>query len=459
MTGRTSLNLRLSLAAALSIIVALTLSGYFLLYLFERHVTRRVDQELLVYVKQLAATLEINAQDRPLLAVPLADARFERPLSGLYWQIEDANLVVLRSRSLWDQTLALPKLDPTVHRPKSYEITGPDGEQLVARTQTIFLQSPTGDRAFRLAAALNTKEIRAAKAAFTDDLLWALGLLGLTLLIASGAQIFFGLRPLGQIRQRINDVRTGAATRLEGAFPKEVQSLVTEVNALMAANDQAVARARDSAADLAHGLKTPLAVMQAEGRRLAEKNETEAADEISEQVEQMRLRVERHLAAVRMKGQSTGAVGRTNLQDAFEKIINAMRTQPGGDALKWDMETDNEMTVAMDSQDFFEVFGNILDNARKWAAGRVGIRAEQTDDATIIEICDDGPGVPEEKISDILRRGRRLDEQKTGAGLGLAIAMKVLDAYGADILLNRNIPTGLKISVSIPVAYVSTAKT
>jgi len=449
MSPRSSLNFRLSLAAVLLITAALTLSGFFLLFLFERHVTRRVDQELIVYIKQLAAALEVNEDTGPIVTVRLADPRFERPLSGLYWQIEDDKSVVLRSRSLWDQKLALPKLDPAVHTPQSYKIEGPDHEPLVVRAQTIFLEQPTGDQEFRLTAALNKREVTAARTAFTWDLLRALGLLGAALLAASGLQIFFGLRPLNEIRQRINDIRTGAATRLEGAYPREVQSLVGEVNALMVANDQAVARARDSAADLAHGLKTPLAVLQAEGRRLAGCNETESAKEIETQVEQMRQRVERHLAVVRLRGQSPGSVGRTDVQDSIEKIVKAMRTQPGGDALRWTLDIDEDCEVPIDAQDFFEVFGNILDNARKWASEEVCIRCVRKGETVVIDVMDDGPGVPEEKISEILQRGRRLDEQKTGAGLGLGIAIKALEAYGAQLSLSNVSPTGLKLSVSV----------
>ena len=450
MKGWSSLYFRLSLAAALSIIAALTLSGYFLLYLFERHVTRRVDQELQVYVKQLAATLEVKEISGIYLSTPLADPRFDRPLSGLYWQIEDANGIVLRSRSLWDQTLTLPKLDVAHHSPQTYTLTGPNNEQLIAKSQVIFLDSTAGDRAFRLSAALNKKEISAAREAFTGDLLRALGLLGATLLAAAVLQIFFGLRPLGQIRQRINDVRTGSASRLEGEFPTEVQSLVGEVNALMTANDTAVARARDSAADLAHGLKTPLAVLQAESRQLADNNQAQAADEIAQQVEQMRSRVERHLAVVRMRGQTTGAIGRTSPADNIQKIVNAMRTQPRGDTLTWNVSVADHLAVAMDTQDFFEVFGNILDNARKWASTKVGIAAHEKGNTVEIDVTDDGPGVPDEKIPEILGRGGRLDEQKTGAGLGLAIATKVVEAYGGTLTLSTNTPKGLVMRVVLP---------
>ena len=267
--NRSSLHVRLSAAAAISIICALSLSGFFLMLLFERHVLRRVDKELSVYVKQLASALEIDSNGKPSLAIKLAEPRFQRPLSGLYWQIDGESSVALRSRSLWDQSLNLPPFNAKDRTPLRHEIEGPDKERLIVRARTVFMETQQGDRAFRLAAAIDQNEVISARTDFTRELVFALALLAIFLLVAAWLQIFFGLRPLKQIRQRINDVRTGLAARLEGRYPEEVQLLVGEVNALLSANDKAVARARDSAADLAHGLKTPLAVLQAESRTLS----------------------------------------------------------------------------------------------------------------------------------------------------------------------------------------------
>jgi len=454
--NRSSLHVRLSAAAAISIICALSLSGFFLMLLFERHVLRRVDKELSVYVKQLASALEIDPNGKPSLAIHLAEPRFQRPLSGLYWQIESQNAIVLRSRSLWDQSLNLPPFNAKDRIPLRHEIEGPDKERLIVRARTIFLETPEGDRAFRLAAAIDRNEVISARTNFTRELVFALGLLALFLLLAAWLQIFFGLRPLKQIRQRINDVRTGLAARLEGRYPEEVQLLVDEVNALLSANDKAIARARDSAADLAHGLKTPLAVLQAESRTLTERQQTESADEIAAQVEQMRTRIEHHLAIVRMRGSKGGKAGSTEAASGFEKIKKAMIYMPRGQDIKWQMDVPAGLNVAIDSQDFFEVFGNLLDNARKWASGVVIIRGQETKDAVVLTIIDDGPGVPDELIAEIQKRGRRLDEQKTGAGLGLSIAKKVLEAYEAKLSIKNIKDGGVRVSVTIPKSTVST---
>ncbi len=445
-----TLHFRLSTAAVVSILLALTLSGFFLTLLFERHVLRRVDQELSVVIKQLVTSLETGATGAPELATPLSDPRFERPLSGLYWQVESPSGVVLRSRSLWAQSLVLPAFDTTGATPKRFQIDGPDEGVVVARSRKIFIETTTGDRVFRLTAAINKAEIDTARNAFTWDLALALGLLALALIAAAFVQIFVGLRPLKQIRERINDIRTGSTARLEGAFPGEVQSLVGEVNALLSANDKSVQRARDSAADLAHGLKTPLAVLHAESLSLVEREQPEAADEIARQVEQMRERIDRHLVTVRLRGSGGGSAGRTDVAPTLDKLVKAMQTMPLGEQIDWRRDVPEGCIVPMDSQDFMEVFGNLLDNARKWARSGVQISAVERDHAVDIVIADDGPGVPGAMLGKIMQRGGRLDEQKAGAGLGLPIAQRLLEAYDATLVIENAQGGGVRLTVHIP---------
>ena len=128
---------------------------------------------------------------------------------------------------------------------------------------------------------------------------------------------------------------------------------------------------------------------------------------------------------------------------------------PRGQDIKWQMEVPEGLTVAIDNQDFFEVFGNLLDNARKWASHVVTIKGQETKDTVVLTIIDDGPGVPDELISEIQKRGRRLDERKTGAGLGLSIAKKVLEAYDARLSIQNIKDGGVRVSVTIPKSSVS----
>lgn len=464
-----SLRLRLVIGAVLAVLAALTLSGVFLNLLFQRHVERRVESELDVHVKQLAALVAFGEDGTFELVAPPADPRFDRPLSGLYWQVETAEGVALRSRSLFESSLELPAFAPSVSEAALSEPEGPDGENLLALSKVFFLQDAAGkDQPLRLTAAVDQAEVNAAQRAFTGELAMAFALLALALLTAAFLQIFLGLSPLALLQGKVHAVRTGGAARLQGAFPSEVRLLVDEVNALLEANDKVVERAREGAADLAHGLKTPLAVLQAESRKLDEAGRSDSAAEIAAQVEAMRGRVERHLAVVRMRGPAAGPAGRTPLRPSFEKLIRAMQAMPRGDVIDWRLqvaqktgqeagqETGQETgqgaaAVAMiDSQDFFEVFGNLLDNARKWAVEAVEITVTSDPTEWRVDIADDGPGVPEDAIGEILRRGGRLDERRTGAGLGLAIAARVLEAYGGALTISNRPDGGALVAVRLP---------
>lgn len=457
-------------------VAALTISGVALSALFESHVRRRVDQELGNHLKQLAARVELSAAGAPTLTVPLSDPRFDQPLSGLYWQVETETGARLASRSLWRQALPLPPFaapadqgpeaefpafdaaapapppSPGAEAAPSFEAPGAEGETLILRARTVFLETPAGDVAARLAAAIDKAEITRARDAFALEMSLALALLAAALLAASVLQIFVGLRPLTQLARAVNAVRTGAAFRIEGAHPREVHPLVEEMNALLGTNAQMLARARDAAADLAHGLKTPLAVLAAESRRLAENGQTESAAEIDAQIEAMRQRVERHLAAVRLRGAGAGPPGRTEARAALEKLLKAMAAAPRGESLVWRIEGPERLRLAIDPQDFYEVMGNLLDNARKWARSAVTtrLRAVRGGWAEIV-IEDDGPGLPPEKIGEAMARGGRLDERKTGAGLGLAIAERALAAYGGALRLENAPAGGARAVIRLPV--------
>ncbi|MGI9405675.1 MAG: ATP-binding protein [Hyphomicrobiaceae bacterium] len=448
----TSLRLRLALVSAVSIFTALSIAGILLMYLFERHVTRRVDQELAAYTKQLAALLTFDKAGEMTLKNALADPRFDRPFSGLYWQLEEPGGGVLRSRSLWDQSLDVPGADDSAAVVRRMEIPGPDDMPLIVRAQQVFVETAQGDRAIQLVAAVAKQEVLSARSAFSRDLMMALGLLGTVLLLASWFQIVIGLRPLNEVRERLNAIRTGIASRLEGEHPGEVQGLVREMNELLEARDRSVDRARGSAADLAHGLKTPLALLQAESRTLREEKQARPADEIDAQVEQMLQQFERHLVIARLRGTGGGTGGHTVVAVALGKVVKAMSAMPRGEEIDWRVDVPDGFSVAIDQHDFLEVFGNLFDNARKWARETVMVEGSVDSDWHTITVTDDGPGVPEEKITAMMARGGRLDERKAGSGLGLGIARDVLAAYGAKLEIEGAPGRGLRVVVKVPVS-------
>jgi signal transduction histidine kinase len=260
--------------------------------------------------------------------------------------------------------------------------------------------------------------------------------IGLLLLAATWIYIGIGLRPLDAIRKSLNDVRTGAARRLEGDFPAEVTPLVEEANALLTAQDESLAKARARATDLAHGLKTPLAVLQSDAERLRARGESEIADEMASLARQMGRHVQRELTRARMRGGET--LSPTPLLPVVERLVASLRRTPAGHELSWSLAIPESLTVAADAEDLTEILGNLLDNACKWARHAIRVEASASGDRIRIHVLDDGAGVPEEALVSLAGRGVRLDQNVPGTGLGLAIARDIAQALeGALHLANR----------------------
>ncbi len=435
-----SLRLRLFVAATIAVAAALAVAGVLLTGLFERHVTRHYDAELQSYLRQLTAAIEFAPDGGIRLERQLQDARFGEPLSGLYWQIEeDKSGFILGSRSLWDTRIPLPRHALARGAVDSHILPGPKGAPLRVQERMIVFDLPSGSRSLRMAVAMDVAEIAAARSAFATDLWPSLATIGVLLLAAAWFYIGIGLRPLDGIRRSLNAVRTGAARRLDGDFPTEVMPLVEEANALLAAQDDSLARARARATDLAHGLKTPLAVLQSDAERLKARGQHDIAEEVGQLVEQMRRHVQRELARARLRGSETARP--LKVRPVAERIIASLRRTPRGEGLSWTLAIPADLSIAADPEDMTELFGSLLDNACKWARTEIRMEAQASDAGVCIRVLDDGAGAPEAALASLADRGVRLDENVPGTGLGLAIARDIATAYRGSLAV-RNRPGG-----------------
>ncbi|MCK9361800.1 HAMP domain-containing histidine kinase [Patescibacteria group bacterium] len=441
MTGG-SLRLRLIAGGAAAIFVALIVAGIGLALLFERHVTRSLTNDLEVDLRQAIGSLEISAGGRLLLKREPSNPRFSEPLSGLYWQISTAAGGLTRSRSLWDSTLPLPHdaLAPgDVHY---HRVIGPRNTDLIAVERTVVVSMNSNPTAVRLVFAADTAGIAGARRAFVGDLVPALALLGLVLGAATWIQIGLGLKPLERLRDRIAAVRQGLSPRLEGPVPSEVEPLVDEINGLLAAQTREVERARGRAADLAHGLKTPLAALAADARSLEEKGDREVATRLMEVSEAMRRHVDRELARARIRGsRGLGGVAPTLMRPLVESLLSIQRRSIDRRSLSFETDFSGEPSVRIDKTDLAEVLGNLIENAARHARScvRIGCRGDG-----VIYVEDDGQGIAEADRANAVERGKRLDEKGDGSGLGLAIVQEVLDAYGRKLTLETSNLGGLR---------------
>ncbi len=464
-----SLKLRVLALAAMSLGVALMLSWVLLTRLFEERLEARIFAELESHLEQLTQQIEpVEASDSGDaggdsgdvsggvdVIEALAEPRFGRPFSGLYWQViasSGESRELLTSESLWDEELTFPEVAPPPGQIVRHLRLRFQSGEVIAVERSLVLPVGEDDLALRLMVALDRVEVDQARQSFADRVLMLVAVLGGFLMLAAMVQIVVGLRPLAKLRARLNAMRAGEAARLEGRFPSEIQGLVDELNGLLTGREEMVERARARAGDLAHGLKTPLAVLAAESRRLAAEGQQDAADEITAQIDRMNRNVERELVRARAHGSGGGLSARTDLVPAVQRLLRAFGRMADGDRIEWSATIPPGATITLDQGDLDELAGNLLDNARKWARGRVSISAEMTAAGTRLTIEDDGPGIPPNEIDQVLMRGGRLDQAAPGSGLGLAIARDILDLYEGRLEMTASPMGGLAVVVIVPAA-------
>lgn len=441
-----SLRVRLTILGLLSIVVVLAIAAFGLSLLFERHVTRRVTAELDAYVRQLAADVSISSDGSLVLAREPTDPRFAQPYGGIYWQIESEASKPLRSRSLWDFLIDLPRdeLQPGVLH--QHRLSGPAGSTLIVSERSLSVASQGNP--IRIAAGVDEREVTGAVHAFMGDA--AIALLGLAGVLGavSWLQVAIGLRPLAALRSAVASVRTGTHRQLDLASPSEIMPLVNEVNSLLTDRATAIETAQKRAADLAHGLKTPLTVLATDAERLRAKGETAIADELEDLAADMSRHIQYELSRARIRA-STSKGNRSMVRTAVERLVRTLGRTPNGMRLAWQVDVPETLTVFVRDDDLLELLGTILENATKWAKATVKISAS-SGTVTTVMIEDDGQGVPEAELSRLGGRGVRLDETSEGSGLGLSIAGEIAQKYAANLQFQRSELGGLKVIITFP---------
>jgi signal transduction histidine kinase len=441
-----SLRLRLLLLAALLVATAVLLAGVALLLMFSSHLERRIAADLEANLNRAVALIEADAAS-PALRAPLADPRYALPLSGLYWQLEDIDTgLSARSQSLVDAVLVAPPDQSGL-----VEIIGPDSQMLLAIQRDVQFPREAGmPRRFRVIVAEDRDVIDRSIAAFGREMSLALLLLALVLTLVGFLQVHLGLRPLEAVRLRLREVRLGKAERLDGRFPEEVVPIVREVNDLLDARDQSLAFARSRAADLAHGLKTPLAVLTQTAKRLRDEGDTAAADTFDTLSREMSERIDYQLRLARLRLRPASHVMTASLADTVKRIVNVLRRTADGEALDWQVDVAPGLTVDLDPQDLMELVGVVLENAAQWAVACVRISATGADGMVEMQVHDDGPGLTPEQIAVLGQRGQRLDESSRGTGFGMAIAGEILALNKGEMILERSDAGGLAVRMVLP---------
>jgi signal transduction histidine kinase len=438
------------LAAAWSLAV-LAVAGVALSMFFSQAVMARFDDGLDLTVNGLVATVPVEKGQ--IGAPPVTDARFGRAYSGFYWQIATAERSaagqIIRSRSLWDHELERPsaELEALAREPGQivhYNSVGPlDAPLRVAAMQARLdgVASPV-----IIMTAADRSPVNRDVRTFDTTIAVALIMLGAGLISAVVVQVRVGLQPLFALQREVTAVRTGRSERIGGHYPRELEPLAAELNALMAHTQEVVERQRTHVGNLAHALKTPLSVMLTE----ASQQGGPLAEVVTRQAQTMGQHVDHHLRrarAARTQGQGESTPVAPVIEDLSRTLEKIFR----GKLLEVEWACPEDLSFRGERQDLLEIAGNVMENACQWCAGRVRVTAEPDGPREFVLVVeDDGPGLPPEKRNEVLRRGARLDERTPGSGLGLAIVDELARAYGGSIALGASALGGVEALIRLP---------
>ena len=453
-----SLTRRLIWLAAAWILIGLAVAAVVLTAVFQESALRRLGNTLGDTIDE-AVVASVITPEGEVFVGEIQDARTQRLLSGKYWMVAEpgprgALHVLARSASLGNADLEYgydlaDRLRGAFGQTISYNAEdGPKGEPL--RIAASMKQLPGRRQPVVFFAGIDRSDVDADTRQFATVTWIAMLLLGAGLVAAVFIQVRVGLRPLFDLGDEISNVRQGRSHRVEGGYPLEIQPLAEQVNRLLAHNQETVERQRTHVGNLAHALKTPLAVM------LAEAGTTPGVlpDMVRKQTKVMQDQVDHHLRRARAAARAAHGLGeRTDVSEVLDELAVMLERVFEEKGVEIDWRAPDDLAFLGERQDLQEIFGNLLENAAKWCHRRVRVSAGPSMPGQLIAVVeDDGPGLPADQRDTALKRGTRMDEDTPGTGLGLSIVDELTRAYGGRVTLSDSSLGGLKVVLELPAA-------
>ena len=450
---RRSIAVRLAVSSFLSSTAILVIAAFILTTLYRENTERAFDSRLLVFANNLATDL-VSPSEPETRSFSLGDPRFDLPLSGWYWQVgrADAKPRDLRtSRSLVGVPLKGPDQagTATIGQIRQGYGKGQDDRTLRIVERDVDVGA---DGRYTVRVAGPADEIVNDVERFRFSLFMTFGLLGFSLAATALLQIRFGLAPLRKLRTALGSIRRGEADRIDGEYPRDIAPLAGEINLLIETNREILERARTQVGNLAHALKTPLSIIVNEAG--GSDAPPELSEKIREQAAVMRDQVNYHLDRARAAALAGTLGTSTEVEPALAGLVRTFGKIYRDKDIAYEVHVPPGLRFRGEKQDFEEMIGNLVDNASKWAAGRVSISAAPTGEHDyphlLVAVEDDGPGLPEEDRAAVLKRGRRLDETKPGSGLGLSIVADLAALYRGRFRLEAAALGGLRAVIEVP---------
>lgn len=456
-----SLAFRLFATAVVSTMLILPVAGLIIYSVYWQEAKDSFDERLRQLLTIVHADSIDRAEEGPGTPGQVGEPLFFITHSGWYWQIKPLDGSTGRhqvSPSL--ATFELPSpfeagVEPDVQGTRWMDARGPNDQRVrIAETIYVFDEKSDASR-YSISVAGPLDWLDARVSGFGAQLAMALTLAGIALVAVTFLQVRFGLLPLRAIENGLAAIRSGKASRLDGELPAEIEPLQHELNALIQSNEDIIDRARTQVGNLAHALKTPLAVITNE----AGDDKSPLAQKVAEQARVMRDQVNHYLDRARMAASAGSLVRVTEVlavAEALQRTLERIYRDKGVAIL---LECPDDARFQGERHDLEEMLGNLLDNACKWARAKVVItvriarpEARGASPKLIVSIEDDGPGLTEDQRRRIGKRGMRLDETKPGSGLGLSIVVDLAQSYRGRLELGASRYGGLKATLELPSA-------
>lgn len=436
--NRRSLALRAVLAALLWIALALGMGGYTILNLYFDSASRQFDARISAQLDLLAASIIRQHEVAP--ESQMTEPAFSRVYSGWYWQAENKNSDLLRSRSLWDLTLQLPEQTEPIMQ---VTVAGPDNQELRLLSRELMV----GEMTWNLAVAADWSGLNDEFAQFRRNLILSGAAIGGVLLLAAVLMMQAALRPLEHLRRAVAERHSAGAGRIDGAFPSEVEVLVEDLNTLLEKNERLREKGRIKAANLAHAIKTPAAILKNEISKAQQGDKIEFLV-ANQAVDRIAAETDRHLL-VSVSGPDDRIPGeRIDAVPVLREIVSALkRLFP---EIRFEIDAPDRIEVAVDANDLQEILGNLIENAGKWAKSHIRVSVSKRKAVRFV-VADDGVGVSQDNREKIVQQGIRLDRTKTGTGLGLTIVTDIVENYDGSLELASSELGGLKVIVELPI--------
>lgn len=443
-----SLRMRLVIAAAIWIALGVAAAGVLMSAVFRDFLETQFYDQLHVNLDELERQVDFTPTGEIKLSHELNDPRFKAHLSGYYWEIQRSGVPLVRSPSLEGPALIVPPAG-TNAQTHTYRIEGPTGELIVSERPRWL---PGANNPFRVIVGIDQTHLDREMQKFNYVLLWSLGAFSISLIGAAIILLLYAMRPFGELRKELSRVRSGSVTHIGGQFPDEVQPLIDDLNHLLASSGEQMIRARTQAGNMAHSLKSSLALLVDEAQRVEERGDHETATLIFGEARRMQRQIDYQIARARAVASRARPGQMTSLNAASHSVLGALGRLHVDRKLRIDAEIPDGTYVACEAEDLDEMLANLVDNACKHAASRVLLRVDNTVPRRFVEILveDDGPGLPPEAWDVVFNVGEQWGGSSNGSGLGLSIVRDLAHLYGGTVRLDASELGGLKVILELP---------